>query len=88
MKLNFDFETVDMGDEIIAVPVGDHAKEIAGVLKLNKTGTEVLELLKQGKEKDEIVRAITSKYDNDPGEIKGLVDKFFDNLLDLGLLVQ
>ena len=39
MKLKYTFEAVDMGDEIIFVPVGDKASEVHGVLKLSKKKT-------------------------------------------------
>lgn len=88
MRLVFDYEPVDMGDEIIAVPVGDKAKDIAGVLKLNKTGLEVLQLLKEGKEADEIISLLNTKYENDEAEIKRLVEHYINKLSELGLLIQ
>ena len=88
MRLVFDFEIVDMGNEIIAVPVGNNAKEISGVLKLNKTGLEVLQLLKEGRTSDDIITLLSSKYDNEHIEIKRMVEKYIDNLVELGLLFE
>lgn len=88
MRLAFDYEPVDMGEEIIAVPVGDKAKDIAGVLKLNKTGLEVLQLLKEGKEADEIISLLNTKYENDEVEIKKVVENYINKLSELGLLIQ
>ena len=38
MRLKHFFETIDMGDEIIMVPVGASAQQVHGVIKLNESG--------------------------------------------------
>ena len=45
MKLNYTFEFVDLDDEIIMVPIGANAEQVHGVLKVNKTGQEIISLL-------------------------------------------
>ena len=55
MKLKYVFETVDMGDEYIAVPVGRNANQMRGILKLNKSGSEILECLSKETTEEESV---------------------------------
>ena len=65
MKLKYEFETVDMGDEIIMVPIGQSTEQIHGVIRLNKEGREILDLLTNIISEDEVVDQLTCKYDND-----------------------
>lgn len=55
MRLNTSFEIVDMGEEMIAVPVGKRASDVRGVLKMNTEGREVFELIESGMDEDGIV---------------------------------
>lgn len=86
MKLKYNFETVDMGDEIICVPVGVGAEEVHGVLKLNKSGEKILDLLKEETNIDRIAKKITGAYDNDPNEIYDYVRNTVDTLRKIGLI--
>ena len=65
MKLKYTFESIDMGDEIVAVPVGEGADKVRGMLKLNKEGLEILELLKDDMTEEEILKRLSDKYNND-----------------------
>ena len=69
MKMKCTFEAVDMGSEIIAVPVGDGADQVHGVLKLNKAGLEIVDMLGKDTTIEGIVSKLTSKYNNDADTI-------------------
>lgn len=86
MKLKYSFESVDMGDEIILVPVGEGANEVKGVIKLNKEGLEIVELLKNNITKDQIVKLLSAKYENDWHTLSGWVDKVIYSLTAAGLV--
>jgi len=75
MRIKCDFEIVNMGDESIAVPVGSTAKEIQGVLKLNKEGEEILKLLCEGNNEEAIVELLAQKYENDRLSLSQYVSK-------------
>ena len=87
MKLVVNFDTVDMGDEIVAVPVGDGSEKIHGVLKLNKSGAEILEYLKSGSSEEEIVEKLSKKYDNGRASLASDVHEAIESLEKAGLLV-
>jgi len=53
--------------------------------KLNQTGKEILELLKEHKTKDEIVDILAKKYDVDKSEVFIDVGDFFAKLRIYGL---
>lgn len=86
MKLKYIFDAVDMGEEIIAVPVGDDAEKIHGVLKLNKSGQEILELLKNDITIDQIVEKLALKYDNTREELQEHAMSEIKILKDAGLI--
>lgn len=73
MKLKYTFETVNMGDEIILVPVGENASEVHGVIKLNAEGKEIVDVLQNDTSEEFIIQMLMGKYSNDPDEIKKYV---------------
>lgn len=86
MKLKYELEIVNMGDEMIAVPVGENANQLHGVLKINKEGGEILELLKQGTSEKEIVECLAKKYENNIDNLQTLVHSFIERLQTYELL--
>ena len=88
MKLICDFEMVDMGEEIVAVPVGASASRVKGVLKVNTEGREIIELLKKDMTVDGIVLFLSKKYDNDQEELLKYVNDTIRKLNKAGLIVD
>lgn len=86
MRLKCDFEFVDMGDEIIAVPIGKGAEEIRGILKMNAEGQEIVDLLKKGKTEEQIVDALADRYENDRDNLSGYVHGIMNKLRSAGLI--
>ena len=86
MRLKSDFECVDLGDEIIAVPIGKGAEQIRGVLKMNSEGLEIIDLLKKGNTEEQIIDALVAKYENDRETISGYVRMVLSKLWDAGLM--
>ena len=75
MKLKCTFEPVDMGEETIMVPVGAGAAHIHGIIKLNKAGQEIVELLKEETSEEAITNTLVKKFDNDREILKEYVQK-------------
>ena len=86
MKLTHVFETVEMGDEIVAVPVDNSSDTLHGVLKLNKEGLEIFDMLKQEITEEEIVKRLSDKYENDQKALEDMVQSFIKTLKDNNLL--
>lgn len=86
MKLKYTFENVDMGTEIISVPVGEGANNVHGVVKLNKEGKEILELLREDITEQQIVNKLTAKYENDRATLENWVAKVIETLKNANLL--
>ncbi len=88
MKLKYEFEAVDMGDEIILVPVGDGAKKVSGVFKLNASALEIVGLLKSSTSEDSIVDALAAKYENARADLQGFVRDVLEALRDRDLIEE
>ena len=88
MKIKGDVENVDMGTDIISVPVGEGADQIHGVIRLNKEGQEIIDLLKKETSKEQIVSHLASKYENDPQTLECWVTEVLDILQNAGLIEE
>ena len=86
MKLKYDLDMIDMGDKVIAVPVGDGSNDIQGVFKLNKAGKEIVSLLKNFDSEEEVVRELEKKYDGSTKDIEDYVHGFIMKLQELGVV--
>lgn len=88
MKFKYAFEMVDMGDGIIAVPVGKGAEYVHGVLRLNNAGYEIAKLLQLDTNAVRIVDSLCALYDNERSEIEQYIDKFLTVLRENDLLEE
>lgn len=86
MKLKQKLEFVDMGDEIVAVPVGDNAGEMHGILKVNKEGKEILSLLAEQKDENAIIDTLCKEYNTDYDELSKMVLAFIHKIRDIGIV--
>lgn len=88
MKLRYTLEDVDMGDEIISVPVGESAGKVHGILKMNAASQEILNLLRHDITEDEIVTVLAEKYENDRNQLAIYVKRVLSELREAGLLEE
>ena len=86
MKAKFNFEIMDLDDEMVAVPVGDGAEQFHGVLKVNETAVAILKLLAQDTDEGKIVDAILQEYEGDKEQIAGYVHEFVEKLISEGIV--
>ena len=87
MKLKYEFETMEMDDQVVAVPVGDEAENaLHGIIKLNDSAAAIFELLKKETTEDAIVAAMKKEYDAVEPKIREYVRGFIDYLDGQGLL--
>ena len=88
MKLKYTFEAVNLGDEIVSVPVGNGATQVHGVLKLNREGQEILKLLEVETSEEQVVEALAAKYENDRATLAAYVHAVLDKLRAADLLEE
>lgn len=80
MKLRYEFETTELGDQIIAVPVGDNARDFSGVINLNDSAVAILKLLQKETTMEEIVSNLLEEYEGTKEEMTAFVEKFISKL--------
>ena len=70
------------------MPVGDGADQVHGVLKLNKSGLEIVDMLKNDIKIEEIISKLTSKYKNDVDTISKYVKDIVELLRNNNLIEE
>ena len=85
MKLKYTFETMELDNETVAVPVGADAQDFRGVVKLNESALEIFNLLKEETTEEAVIAALQQRYGNDP-EIPGFVADMVRYLTGEGVL--
>ena len=88
MKLKYTFETTELSEQFIAVPVGANAGGFKGVLNLNASGAVILKLLQEDTTVDNIVAALMEEYEGSKEELTAFVEKFTERLKEEGLLTE
>ena len=88
MRLKYQFETMELEDRIVAVPVGTDVNEFHGVVKLNETSAFIFELLKNDITEEAIVDAMEKEYDAPRSQIAEDVKKCIEEFEEKGLLVR
>lgn len=88
MKLRYEFTVMDMGGEIAAVPIGEHAEDFQGMLKLNESSAFILKLLREDTTPEAVHKALKEKYpETTDQEIKEMLEPFLNKLIREGLLI-
>lgn len=86
MKLKYTFEMMEIDDEIVAVPVGDTANTLHGIVKLNGTGAEILKMIQEEKSESEIVEELGKRYNSSLVEIEEYTSVFLKQMQEAGIL--
>ncbi len=86
MKTKYTFEIMEIDDQIMAVPIGEKADELHGILKLNQSAAAILELLKEETSEEEIVQKLLEKYESSEEDMRSYVKGYLAELEEAGLL--
>ena len=74
--------------ETVAVPSGNAAHLLSGLVVMNETGAFLFELLKTERTFDELVQAVLVEYDTDPVTAHADVTEYLELLRQHRLLVE
>lgn len=74
MKLKCEFVVTEVGDEVIAVPVGAEAKDYRLVLKLNEESGKIVELLNHEITLQELITSLKEEYTIEEKDISSISD--------------
>ena len=88
MKLRGEFVVRQVLDDIVAIPVGESALQLSGIILLNDVSRVIWQCLEQETTPEEIVRAVTDAFEVDPGEAQADILEFLDKLRGAKLLQE
>ena len=86
MKLRGEFVVRQVMDNTVAIPVGQMALQFNGMLMLNHVSQVIWSCLEQGADLEQIVTALTEKFEVAAQEARADVLEFLDKLRSLQLL--
>ena len=88
MKLKYTFETMQLDDNVVAVPVGPDSQDFSAAIRLNNSAAEIFELLKEDVTEEHIVSVMIQRYGNERNEVADFVHEFLEGLKKEAVLVQ
>lgn len=88
MKLKYEFIIREVGDRYVAVAVGDNAEEFHGIIRMNKSGKIMMELLKNEITEAGLLTKLMEQYEGTEEFFKGEIDKFVGGLRNAGVIVD
>ena len=88
LKIKDYFVMQSIGDEYIVVPIAIEADNLNGVIRLNKTGAYIWDLLtKENMSESELIEAITKSYPVTKSDAQKDLQSFLKKLDNLGCLI-
>lgn len=88
MKLCGEFIVRQVMDNIVAIPVGQTALRLNGMILLNDVSKVIWECLEQGTDLENIVKAVTDAFDVSADEARTDITEFCDKLHKVQLLEE
>ncbi len=89
MKLKYRFVVREVSGQSVAVAVGTDHGSFSGMVKLNKTGAFLMELLnKKDMSREELLGAMLDRYDVTESRASENLDAFLNTLRQGGLLQE
>lgn len=88
MRLRYTFETMELDDRIVAVPVGENIDEFHGVIKLNDVAAFIFNLLKDDIQEADILKAMEEEYEVSHEVLIKDIHEYLDEFREKGLLVE
>ena len=88
MKLQGEFVIREVAGETVAIPVGQTALALNGMILLNPVSRVLWEQLQQETDLQTLVKAITDQFDATPEEARADIEDFLENLKKAKLLAE
>ena len=81
-----DMILTEIEGEYYAVPTGAAAKRFSGMIRMNRTGKRIFELLLEGRDEEQTVRQLREEFDVDEATARENVHGILDKLKGAGVL--
>lgn len=82
------FQVRELFGEIVAIPTGDAAKHLCGIVSLNELGQFLFEQLAHEHTEQSLVTAVLEEYEVDEQTAKADVEEFLNHLRAAKLLIE
>ena len=86
MRIIKGLEVKKILDQYVIISTGELSKSFHGVIKLNRTGYEIWDLIDKGKNEEQIVSMLISKYSISESKAKSDVNKIIQHMRDAGVI--
>ena len=87
MKISEDFVLRQVADTWVVLPLKSDTVDFNGMIRLNGSGALLWKTLEQGATREELVQALTSRYDVSQEQAARDVDEFIETLNKVGCLL-
>ena len=88
MKLKYRFETMELDGKVMAVAMDTAPGEDRIMLRMNVTGAEILQLLREDTDEAAIIAALLQHYAVEEDELRRRVQSTIEMLRGSGLLTE
>lgn len=82
------FQVRELFGETVAIPTGDAAKHLSGIISLNELGRFLFDRLAQEQTVQSLVAAVLEEYEVDEQTAKADVEEFLNHLRGANLLIE
>ena len=86
MNVLKDMILTEIEGEWYAVPVGEAAKRFSGMIRMNRTGKRIFELLLEGMDEDAVAQTLTEEFDVDEKTARENVRSILEKLQGAGVI--
>jgi hypothetical protein len=86
MRIIKGLEVKKILDQYVIIATGELSKSFHGVIKLNRTGYEIWDLIDKGRNEEQIVSMLISKYSISESKAKSDVIKIIQHMRDAGVI--
>lgn len=86
MKLRYNFVFQPLHAVTLAITVGDDVDAFPGIIQLNETGAEIMQMFRQDQTVDTVVSRMMEQYEADEADIRKAVDDIVSMLREKDLL--
>lgn len=87
MKVSADFILREVADTWVVMPLRTNVLDFSGMVRLNNSGAMLWKILEEGASRDELIQAITERYDVSEEQAERDLDEFLGVLNKVGCLV-
>ena len=86
MKLRYNFVFQPLHAVTLAITVGDDVDAFPGIIQLNETGAEIMQMFRQDQTASAVVSRMMEQYEADEADIRQAVDDIVSMLREKDLL--